>query len=374
MGQRKMDTDQINRNLQVMCYYPQMVLNPRYRANKKNDGNIPQMIDEREKYVPVGCGWCRQCRHQRASSWNIRLREEIKDCQDVLFITLTFSPDSLKQLIKESEETECNEIARYAVRKWLERVRKRTKKSVRHWIVTELGQNNTERIHMHGLLMLNDAEKAVFTKEFIEYTWKYGNVDVERVGKIFDIKYLTKYLFKFDKKHPYYRPKIMCSSGIGKAFLGRNTAQSATYRGADTHDYYLLDNGVKVGMPSYYRSKIYTDEQRIRLWMYRLDKNERWIDGVRIKLRTNADYIYFEQLLRVAQADNERLGYEKRGQQKRLYVVTKKMLEHLKKNVSLQRNSKPKRNENQIRIKRHSSNPKGYHDGSTFIKSIQLRN
>ena len=34
----------------------------------------------------------------------------------------------------------------------LERVRKLTGKSVKHWFITELGHEKTERLHLHGIV------------------------------------------------------------------------------------------------------------------------------------------------------------------------------------------------------------------------------
>ena len=45
-----------------MCLYPKLIINPKYKVNKKNGGNIPPMIDERVKYVPIGCQKCIECK------------------------------------------------------------------------------------------------------------------------------------------------------------------------------------------------------------------------------------------------------------------------------------------------------------------------
>ena len=46
-----------------------------------------------------------------------------------------------RELFKKSKEnlnyTEQNEMCRVAVRRWLERIRKKTGRSIRHWMVTE---------------------------------------------------------------------------------------------------------------------------------------------------------------------------------------------------------------------------------------------
>ena len=45
-----------------------------------------------------------------------------------------------------------NDIATKAIRLCLERVRKQTGKSVKHWFITELGHEKTERLHLHVLV------------------------------------------------------------------------------------------------------------------------------------------------------------------------------------------------------------------------------
>lgn len=48
------------------------------------------------QYVP--CGKCEACRNARSSYWVQRLREERKAWKYCLFVTLTYSPDSLPKL------------------------------------------------------------------------------------------------------------------------------------------------------------------------------------------------------------------------------------------------------------------------------------
>ena len=48
-----------------MCLYPKLINNPKYRANKKNGGDIPAVSDNRVLQVPIGCGNCIECRMQK---------------------------------------------------------------------------------------------------------------------------------------------------------------------------------------------------------------------------------------------------------------------------------------------------------------------
>ena len=151
-----------------MCLYPKLVLNPKYKANKKNGGNAPPLLDERVKYVAVGCGNCIECRRQKAHEWQTRLAEEIRTSKNGIFVTLTFSEESLEKLtkeIKESNESIENSVATLAVRRFLERFRKENKRSARHWLITELGHNKTERVHLLGLIF--ESAEQIQKKEGI---------------------------------------------------------------------------------------------------------------------------------------------------------------------------------------------------------------
>ena len=61
-----------------------------------------------------------------------------------------------------------NDIATKAIRLCLERVRKLTGKSIKHWFITELGHEKTERLHLHGIVWgLGNGKK-------VTDNWKYG--------------------------------------------------------------------------------------------------------------------------------------------------------------------------------------------------------
>ena len=126
-----------------MCLYPRLIQNRKYVANKKNGGNVPPFSDIRVLGVPVSCGNCMECIKKKRSEWQQRLNEEIKENKNGKFVTLTFSRKEYIKLFKEVGKTGYeaeNDISSLAVRRFLERWRKEFKKSVRHWLVTELGR------------------------------------------------------------------------------------------------------------------------------------------------------------------------------------------------------------------------------------------
>ena len=154
-----------------MCLYPKLITNKKYTANKKNGGVIPPLNDIRAKMVPVGCGKCMECKKQKAREWKVRLSEEIKVNKKGLFVTLKFTDESLKELSDGIDSITGydldNEICRLGIRRFLERWRKKTKRSVRHWLVNEIGGNSTERVHIHGIVFTTDRDLLVSK-------WSYG--------------------------------------------------------------------------------------------------------------------------------------------------------------------------------------------------------
>lgn len=293
-----------------MCLYPRLIKNRKYMANKKN-GGIPQEIkDKRTEYVPVPCGRCKECKKQQARSWQIRLTEDIKHNKNAKFITLTFSDQSIKKLTKKIKGIDGydldNEIATIAVRRFCERHRKKYKKSIRHFLVTELGHEGTENIHLHGILFTK------LTAEEIKKLWGYGFIwagyEDEKLNTINGaaITYITKYITKIDEDHKEYQSKILTSPGIGKNYI---TEEKITEHRANDKDYYRNEKGFKMSLPTYYRNKIYNEEEREQKWIELLNKEERYIEGIKIRVSSREGYEKYYKILAQKQQENKAMGY-----------------------------------------------------------------
>lgn len=289
-----------------MCLYPKVIKNPKYRSNKKNGGNIPNMTDNRVAFVPVGCGMCMECMKQKANNWKTRLMEDIKVHTNGHFVTMTFSEESYNKLaneIKAEGYTLDNEVATLAVRRFLERWRKQYKKSVRHWLITELGQTNTERIHLHGIIFTDKPAD-------IQKHWQYGWVTIGNGKKSYvspkTVNYITKYVTKLDPLHKYYKPKILCSAGIGANYTKQYNFNKNAYKDKETDTTYKTKEGFKIAMPIYWRNKRYTEEEREKLWIQKLDENIRYIGGEKVKADDDKT---IQKLLKFYQKRNKELGY-----------------------------------------------------------------
>jgi len=314
-----------------MCLYSKLIKNRKYTLNKKNGGNIPPVSDDRTLYVPVGCGNCIECRKKKAREWQVRLLEDIKDNKNGKFITLTFSNESIKELLK--YEKTCtdivtgkkykitlnslsgyeldNQIAKVAVRLFLERWRKKYKKSIRHWLITELGHNGTENIHLHGIIWTDEP------LEEVERIWSYGHVWKGKMVKdrivnyvnAKTVNYIIKYVTKVDEIHKTYKGVILCSSGIGKNYTNKHDFNKNKYIEGKTNETYKTSTGHKISIPIYWRNKLYTEEEREKLWLEKLNKEERWVMGEKVKVNTEQGQKEYENLVNYYRRKNIELGY-----------------------------------------------------------------
>lgn len=292
-----------------MCLYPKLIINKKYTETKKNNYNPPELKDERIKYVPVACGKCIECMKAKKREWATRLKEEIKETKNGKFITLTFSNESILKLKKDIIESnsyyiESNQIATLAVRRFLERWRKNFKTSVKHWLITELGHQGTERIHLHGLLFTNEKDKK------IQEIWKYGYIYVGKYVNQQTINYISKYINKTDFQHKNYKPKILCSKGIGRGYIQKKeNIKFNQYKENETKETYTDEKGYKTGLPTYYRNHIYSEEEKEKLWIEKIEKKTRYICGEKIDISTEEGEKKFEELQKYYRNMNKRLGY-----------------------------------------------------------------
>lgn len=304
-----------------MCLFIRQIPNPRYKSNKKNGGIIPAVIDDRVLTVPIPCGNCEVCRKKKAREWQIRLQQDIKDYSNGQFVTLTFSNEAYTTLYniveheyRHSQDTFFtqysidNAIAKLAVRRFLERWRKKYKKSIRHWLVTELGHKGSENIHLHGILYTEHWQD-------IKAIWQYGYVwdGYTKLGKRINyvteqtVNYMTKYVNKIDKKHQLYKSIILCTAGIGSGYTKTTEAKKHIFNFEKTDETFRTNTGHKMALPKYWKNKLFTDEERELLWIQKLNLPYKYINKERIYNNTG-DQEYLTLLKWHRQRNTER-GY-----------------------------------------------------------------
>lgn len=305
-----------------MCLYPVKIKNPRYLPNSKNGGYPVKCRNKDKEYIDAKCGMCIECRKERYNNWRIRLQEELQtDQEEPKFVTFSFSPESLQKLCKEFEIPECNAVAGFAIRRFLERWRKTEKKSVKHWFITELGDKYTERIHLHGILWTNKDDN------FIREKWKYGNIYVGYKCDAVCIKYISKYMLKSDKKHADFKGQIFTSPGIGKNYLEREGYRIHRFKGRKTIRTYQEKDGRRTQLPRYYRNKCWTQGQRDAMWTWAILDQKAYCMGREFNLKNPLDVKDYNAWRETQRQINERLGYgTSNNGKKTLYNITERMM------------------------------------------------
>lgn len=290
-----------------MCLFTRYMKNPRYKANGKNGGIIPAVSDIRVLWVPIECGECIECKTGKARDWRTRLTEDIKTYTNAKFLTLTFSTEKYKEHADWCSTLEGydldNRICTRAMHYFRERWRKEFKKSPRHWFVTEIGGKYYENVHLHGFIWTNENWKTIEKKWDNGFIWKGGYVNIRTIN------YIVKYIFKIDEKHKTYKPIILNSPGIGGDYTKKKSGdwKKNKYIPGNTNETYRTNTGHKVSLPIYWRNKIYSDDEREKLWIEKLDKQQRYVLGQKIDIsKTEKDYL---EILKDAQAKNKILGY-----------------------------------------------------------------
>ena len=284
-----------------MCLFTNYIENPKYRPNRKNGYNPPKLEDMRLKYVPTKCGRCIECRKEKKRMWIARLSEEIRVDEKALFVTLTFNNTSLEYLSKETfgrNYTKNNEelhlIVTKAVRRFLELIRKHTKKSIKHWLITEKGED-FERIHLHGIIWCD--------KKLLKH-WRYGYSYIGTFVNEQTINYITKYMLKVCEKDKTFIGKIFTSKGIGETYVEREGKKRNRYQECKTIETYRTRKGIEVNLPQYYRLKIYNEEEREKLWIQKQEQGYRYIAGEKV---STEDIDTWENLTNYYQSRAKRL-------------------------------------------------------------------
>lgn len=272
--------------------------------NKRNNFNPPQPLDERLRWVEVGCGLCYECMKQKANSWKFRLEKEInnKSNKKCLFVTLTFNESSieeLKQVVKEKENhtEQVNSIAKIAVKRFRERWRRKFRKSPKHWFVTELGGENG-RIHLHGILF-----EEISSEELTDL-WKYGFVYIGEYVNEKTISYIVKYLFKQSDIDRLYTPIVLTSPGIGKTFFNTYDCQALSTQRTKVR----LKSGIQMEAPTYYKQRQLSDEEREIIHLHNATKDDVWIDGIKMNWSTNKEEDIYD-MRKQAMKRYQNLGY-----------------------------------------------------------------
>lgn len=199
-----------------------------------------------EKALLVPCGKCISCRIAHAREWSVRMYHEQSSWDKVVFVTLTYDDDHLPYegtLIKED------------LQGFFKRLRIR-QDPLRYYACGEYGEQ-TMRPHYHAIIF----GRSVADRDAIDKAWGYGHIlcsapSYKRMQYV--AKYVGKAYFGNVAKEVYgdrVPPFQLASQGLGREYARKNRIKLMR-EGTDTID------GVKVGIPGYYKKVLWLDPDR----------------------------------------------------------------------------------------------------------------
>lgn len=243
----------------MSCFHPIEIEHPtrkKYRLENRRMNKYEELLIPRRILVP--CGRCPQCIRRRQRDWKVRIMAEHKayNFRGCFFVTLTFDDDHLLKFWKGdgapriTQNFSDYDLSRI-IRLFLERVRKKTGRSIRHVFIPEFGDpvRHTGRLHLHGLLF-----GCTIDRDTLLSCWSNGHIHVHYYCDARTSGYITKYM----TKDMHNKVPVFVSSGIGESLVNSSTRKLAEriLRGlsADTR---LDFNGFKYGMPLYVYNKLF---------------------------------------------------------------------------------------------------------------------
>lgn len=197
--------------------------------------------DARGMLVP--CGKCVGCRIAHAREWSVRMWHEATSWDKVVFVTLTYDDDHVPYR---------GTLMKGDLQDFFKRLRIRSD-PLKYYACGEYGEN-TSRPHYHAIIFGRGPED----REAINKAWGQGYVSASPVSykrMQYVAKYVGKAYFGDVAKEVYgdrLPPFQLTSQGLGREYARKNRVKLMREQ-TDTI------NGVKVGIPGYYKRVLWLD-------------------------------------------------------------------------------------------------------------------
>jgi len=220
-------------------------------------------------YIPVPCSKCPPCKKRRTSGWSFRLVKEGERSLSALFVTLTYNTEKVP-----ITKNGFMNLDKADVQKFMKRLRKLSNQKLKYYVCGEYG---TKRMRPHYHLIIFNADK-----EKVELAW---TLDRRPLGQIYigdvneaSIGYTLKYMTKKGKipihqNDDRQKEFSLMSKGIGSNYLTEKMLKWHK-NNIEERMYCNIKGNKKIAMPRYYKDKIYTDFEKIRISNHIKEKSE----------------------------------------------------------------------------------------------------
>lgn len=224
--------------------------------------------------ISIPCGKCPSCLQNKRASWGFRLSQELKNSETASFITLTYNDESNVGSLSKNDVTLFLKRLREASLKVIEKdhsiydpgLKRKERVKLRYFLTGEYG-SNTFRPHYHMILFNHPVLTEMELYELINKCWRNGSSHIGSVTEA-SIAYVAKYLLKGSVTPEGCEEPFSIMSrrpGIGFEYINR----MQDWHQADQRFFVQKPDGVKQGIPRYYRDKIFSktdkEEQSIKI-------------------------------------------------------------------------------------------------------------
>lgn len=188
--------------------------------------------------------------------------KEAEVSHSAFFITLTYENAKIT-------ENGFMTLVKADFQKFMKRLRKLNNEKLVYYAVGEYG-GKTNRPHYHAIIFNSNQET-------ISKAWKKGQIHIGSVNER-SVGYTLKYISK-EKKPTFNRddrePEFsLMSKGIGKNYL-TNSMKKWHYNDLLNRMYCVAQDGIKIPMPRYYKDKLYTKRQLMKIGQHIQDQQDR---------------------------------------------------------------------------------------------------
>lgn len=217
----------------------------------------PVYLNNNGKRLFVPCGKCNFCLERRRNDWSFRLLQEQKRSISAHFVTLTYADEYLPVTVRGDPTLEKRHLQLFFKRIRDLMVRKSTiiekyEKKGSKWpkmTYYAVGEYGTKTLRPHYHMIVFNIPNDVLVK--LELLWDNGFVDVKPCNQA-TIHYTTKYMINKEQETKGIKPFSLCSKGIGENYLQKNISYHK-----NGQKYYVVNDGVKMPIPKYYKDKIF---------------------------------------------------------------------------------------------------------------------
>jgi len=210
---------------------------------------------------PIACGKCHNCRKNRTSGWSFRLQKEDAASAASFFVTLTYNTDHVPLTKKGLMSLQPTDITNF-----MKRLRKELNGKIKYYVAGEYGSKRN-RPHYHVIFFTYNYQDAFILPEKIEKTWKLGDIHVGTTTPesiVYTLKYIRKasnvpFFYGDDRVKEFQRT----SKGLGAKYLSEAIKKYHLDKLEDRC--YATINGHKHPLPRYYKDKIYTKVEKLKI-------------------------------------------------------------------------------------------------------------